>query len=57
MHDCSAKCCRNLDSSQNEFQCCQENCQVPIMKANSYMQNEMSDMEASETKEINLQSN
>ena len=32
MYRCSAKCCDDLGSSQNEFQRCTERCSQPVLK-------------------------
>jgi Ser-tRNA(Ala) deacylase AlaX len=45
MHLCSAKCCSDLNSSQESFQRCLEKCSIPIQRANQYMQSEMQEME------------
>ena len=48
MFRCSASCCDNKNSSQQEMQRCLENCAHPAIKADKFMQDQMQDMQVRE---------
>ncbi|CAF0888015.1 unnamed protein product [Brachionus calyciflorus] len=45
MFRCSATCCDNTSTSQNDLQRCLETCAQPAMKADRFMQEQMQDMQ------------
>jgi len=45
MFRCSAHCCDNKDSSQQEIQRCLDKCSGPALKADKFMQEQMQEMQ------------
>ena len=45
MFRCSANCCDNTSSSQNDLQRCLENCAMPAQKADRFVEEQMKDIQ------------
>ncbi len=45
MYRCSALCCDDVSSSQNDFQRCTDKCSQPALKADKFMQEQMQDIQ------------
>ncbi|XP_055609538.1 protein FAM136A [Uranotaenia lowii] len=41
MHECAAKCCRDIGSSMDSVQRCVEHCSVPVQRAQQHVEQEL----------------